>query len=39
MKNFYRNFNTVKEEKLLEHYITMKYTNINKNDIYIDIES
>ena len=37
--DFYKNFGDVSIEKPLEHYITMKFLNLTKNDIFIDIAS
>jgi len=34
---FYENWGDVKIEKLLEHYLTSKYLNVDSNMIYIDI--
>ena len=35
--DFYKDYKDVSIEKPLEHYLTMKYLNISKKDIYIDI--
>ncbi len=39
IKEFYSNIGNVAIEKCLEHYLTFRYLNISKGDIYIDIAS